>query len=414
MQANNQGGEEKKRRIVIIVGTRPQIIKSAPVLRELRKGNASRFFESSIINTGQHYDYEMNRHFFKELDLPEPEIDLEVGQEKASANDQIGRIIVLLGKYLSANPPDLAIVPGDTNSALAAGIACSKLGVKIAHLEAGCRSYDFRMSEEVNRRVLDHMSQVLLCPTSMCRKNLLGERVMGDVIENVGDTMLDSLFQFLPRVEKSDATSERKVEVDSYAFMTLHRAENVDDRDRLASILRGVGSLEIPTLFAVHPRTRRRIEQFDLKIPGNVKPIEPLPYFDTLRLVRDSNFVITDSGGVQKEAYWLKRPSMILRDTTEWREIVDAGASILIDCEKPSSFPRGFDQIKRMKREILKLQNGIPGPNQFGDGHAANRLVDILGKFFFSSSFFLRGSPETITDDDRYQLQDVLAHDGAA
>ena len=407
MPSDLNSGDEKneKKRVVIIVGTRPQIIKSAPLLKALKK---SRFFDCSIINTGQHYDYEMNRRFFKELDLPEPEINFEVGQEQASANDLVGRIILILGRYFNEYRPDLAIVPGDTNSALAAGIACSKLGVKIAHLEAGCRSNDFRMSEEVNRRVLDHMSHVLLCPTSLCRKNLVDEKVMGDVIENVGDTMLDSLLQFSPRIEESEATSEHKVEVGSYAFMTLHRAENVDDRHRLASILRWIDSLDFPVLFAVHPRTRRRIEQFGLEIPSNVDPIVPLPYFDNLRLVKDSSFVITDSGGVQKEAYWLQRPSMVLRDTTEWKEIVNVGGSVLVDCESLASFRDGFDRIKQIN--LLKTQNKVLGPNQFGDGHAADRVVDVLMRWFFPS---VTAPLQTVTNDDGYQLEDSLASDGA-
>jgi UDP-GlcNAc3NAcA epimerase len=356
----------KEKRIVVIVGTRPQIIKSGPVVAAFNARDDD--CHCTIINTGQHYDYEMNKQFFKELKLPDPEVDLGIGQ--GSANEQISRIVSSLDKHLSTNPPDLAIVPGDTNSALAAGLACSKLGIGIAHLESGCRSYDFRMSEEINRRVLDHISQILLCPTSLCKENLRGEKVLAKVVEFVGDTMFDSILEFAPNIEKSKALASNDLKPNQYAFMTMHRAENVDDARNLKAILSGIAALDIPIVFSVHPRTRSRMAEFNVKLPSNVKAIDPLSYFDTLRLIRDSKFVLTDSGGVQKESYWLRRPSMILRDTTEWIEIVNAGASFLVGHSGAA--------IQHCYQELERVQFHPDNDDLFGDGHASRKVVETI------------------------------------
>lgn len=363
----------QKKRVVIIVGTRPQIIKSAPVLKAFKSKSE---YECSVINTGQHYDYEMNKQFFMELDLPDPEIDLEVGQ--GSANEQIFKIMSSLDSHLSKNRPDLAIVPGDTNSALSAGIACSKLGIKIAHLEAGCRSNNFRMSEEINRRVLDHISDILLCPTPLSLKNVLAERVLAGVAENVGDTMFDSLLACTDSLEENGATSRLNLKRHSFVFMTVHRAENVDVERNLAAILKGIESFGIPVVFPAHPRTRSRLDKFESKLPGNMILIQPLPYLDTLRLVSDSKFVVTDSGGLQKECYWLGKRSLILRDTTEWTEIVTAGASILTGCDET-----------KIHKGYLDIDNLKPKPNEelelFGEGKAAQKVVKVIQNYLGDS-----------------------------
>lgn len=368
---------EDNKSIAIIVGTRPQIIKSAPVLEAFKKKNHTQLHnflvDCSIINTGQHYDYEMNRRFFKELDLPEPEVDLEIG--RGSPNEQVSRIISKLDEHFRDHKkPDLALIPGDTNSALAAGIACSKLGIKIGHLESGCRSNDMEMSEEINRRVLDHISQVLLCPTALCAENLRLERVQASIVENVGDTMLDSLLRFLPMIEDSRAIESLDLDAGCYAFMTMHRAENVDSKENLAAILRAMGSFGIQVVFAIHPRTREMIKRFGLNLSPNIRAIDPLGYFDTLRLQRDSKFVITDSGGVQKEAYWLHKPSLVLRDQTEWREIVGVGASLLVG-KGEEAILDGYERIQGPSFQ------DIPGSNLFGNGRAAEKVVDTVVRF---------------------------------
>jgi UDP-GlcNAc3NAcA epimerase len=366
-------GAGKMKKVAIILGTRPQIIKSAPVFKAFHGTN----IDCAIINTGQHYDYEMNREFFIELDLPEPEANLEVGA--GTPNEQISRIIAGLETHLAKIHPDLAIVPGDTNSALAAGIACSKLGIRIAHLESGCRSNDFAMAEEINRRVLDQVSHVLLCPTRTCSENLKSEHVLAEVIENVGDTMFDSILQLRDRISASQATARYQVGAQTYAFMTLHRAENVDDRKKIISILAAVDSFGVPILFSVHPRTRSKIEQFNIPRQKNITFIDPLPYFDALKLVKDSRFVITDSGGLQKEAFWLGRPTLILRDVTEWIEIVQSGAAILAGTD--------YDKIVKGNMKISSLETAslfTTASQLFGDGHAARRVVDTLTSYLSS------------------------------
>lgn len=356
-------------KISIILGTRPQIIKSAPVYEALSKAG----LDCDIVNTGQHYDYEMNRQFFSELKLPDPSADLGIGQ--GSPSEQVSGIVAGLGKLFSESRPDLAIVPGDTNSALAAGVACSKSGLPAAHLEAGCRSGDARMAEEVNRRLLDHMSQVLMCPTSACVGNVKAERVLARVIANVGDTMYDSLLKFMPTLEMMDAASKHGLEDGSYAFMTLHRAETVDDAGTLRATMGAVGALGIPVAFSVHPRTRERIRSFGIEPSPNMRLLEPLPYVETLSLASRSKLVITDSGGLQKEAYWLGKPVLVARETTEWGEIVKAGAAFLVG-SAPAGIRSGFRKAGRVKASSFRASRRI-----FGSGNASANVVRLVSRF---------------------------------
>ena len=356
-------------KVSIVIGTRPQIIKSAPVYHALMQAG----MQCDIVNTGQHYDYEMNREFFKELDLPDPSADLNVGA--GTPNEQISAIVGGLGRVFKDSRPDLAISPGDTNSALAAGIAGSKAGIPVAHLESGCRSNDIRMAEEVNRRVLDHMSQVLLCPTEACVKNVKSEHVLAAEVSNVGDTMYDSLLRFLPSLEMMDAASKYGLEDEGYAFMTLHRAETVDDPDALRSTLQGVASLGIPVAFSVHPRTRERLRALGAPSVSDITLLEPLPYVETLSMAGRSKFVITDSGGLQKEAYWLGRPVLIPRETTEWGEIVKAGAAFLVGTTA-DGIKRGYKRIGRVKPSSFKASKRI-----FGRGNASANVARVVSKF---------------------------------
>ena len=360
-------------KVAIILGTRPQIIKSAPVYHALVAAGTA----CDIVNTGQHYDYEMNRAFFKELDLPDAASDLNAGG--GTPNAQVSAIIGGLGSWFAAEKPDLALVPGDTNSALAAGIASSKSGVPLAHLEAGCRSNDFRMAEEVNRRILDHASQLLLCPTAGCVKNVRAEKVIARSVARVGDTMYDSLLKFIPSLEMMDAASKYGLEDGGYAFMTLHRAETVDDPAALRSVIEGVGSLGIPVAFSVHPRTRERLKSFAIPTGPNLTLLEPLPYVETLSLVGRSRFVITDSGGLQKEAYWLGRPVLIAREETEWGEIVSAGAAFLVGTEA-ASIRSGYRKVGTVKRRSFAATKTI-----FGRGDASENVVKAVSKFLSPS-----------------------------
>lgn len=360
-------------KVTIVLGTRPQIIKSAPVYHAFVAAG----FDCDIVNTGQHYDYEMNREFFKELDLPDPSSDLNVGG--GTPNEQVAGIVRGLGSLFAEGKPDLALVPGDTNSALAGGIACSKAGVPLAHLESGCRSNDFRMAEEVNRRVLDHMSQALLCPTPGCVRNVREEKVLARSVTNVGDTMYDSLLKFVPSLEMMDAASKYGLREGEYAFMTLHRAETVDDRATLRSVIEGVGALGVPVVFSVHPRTRERLKSFGVSAGPNFTLLEPLPYVETLSLAGRSEFVITDSGGLQKEAYWLRRPVLLTRDETEWGEIVKAGAAFLVGTER-SRIGQGYRKIRKVRPAAFRAAKRI-----FGNGNASANVVKAISKFLASA-----------------------------
>jgi UDP-N-acetylglucosamine 2-epimerase len=359
--------------VAIILGTRPQIIKSAPVSEALEKAGVM----CEIINTGQHYDYEMNREFFSELKLPDPAADLGVG--KGTPSQQVAQIIEGLGKRFDDGAPDLAIVPGDTNSALAAGIACSKSGVPIAHLESGCRSNDLRMAEEVNRRLLDHASQVLLCPTQSCVNNLRSEQVLADLVKNVGDTMYDSLLRHTSSIERIDVSKKYVMEPGSYAFMTIHRAEVVDERRALTEVMAGVSSLGTDVLFSVHPRTKERIREFGISVGPRVMMVGPLPYLDALALVKNSEYVITDSGGLQKEAFWLGKPSLITRETTEWTEIIKAGAAFLVGTKR-EGMARGARKVARVGRKNFRDSTKI-----FGNGKASQRVAQVVSDFLSST-----------------------------
>jgi UDP-N-acetylglucosamine 2-epimerase len=359
-------------KVSIILGTRPQIIKSAPVYHALTKAGV----ECGVVNTGQHYDYEMNRQFFSELDLPAPEADLNVGA--GTANEQASAIIRGLGKLFEDGKPNLAVVPGDTNSALAAGVACSKSGVPVAHLESGCRSGDFRMAEEVNRRLLDHMSQVLLCPTARCVRNVRSERVLAGTVENVGDTMYDSLLRFMPKVDELDAPDKFGFAEGGYAFMTLHRAETVDDREALGRVLGAVAGFPLPVAFAVHPRTKARLREFEISPGSNLKLLDPLTYEETLSMVMGSKLVVTDSGGLQKEAYWLGRPSLITRDVTEWGEIVDAGAAFLVGTN-PARIRAGYKRTGGVTGGPFTRSKRI-----FGKGDASANVARVASKYLRS------------------------------
>jgi UDP-GlcNAc3NAcA epimerase len=369
MMSDNRGnlrgtvGKGDRQKVVIIVGTRPQIIKSAPVFKAFERTGV----DCAIINTGQHYDYEMNRSFFEELHLPEPETNLAIGP--GSPSEQISGIIRGLGAHFAGRRPDLALVPGDTNSALAAGIAASKEGIPIAHLESGCRSDDFRMSEEMNRRVLDNISRVLFCPTQACVDNLRTEHVLAELVENTGDTMYDSILQCMGSIEKSDAVRRYELRGGGYAFMTLHRAETVDDPDALTSLLSAVDSLGFPIVFSVHPRTRSKLRQSTVSGSPNIRFIEPLPYFDALKLVKASTFVITDSGGLQKEAFWLGKPTLVTREVTEWMELVQEGRSFLVGTDR-GRILEGYRRIQDLAHGPASKPRAI-----FGDGHAAEKVV---------------------------------------
>jgi UDP-GlcNAc3NAcA epimerase len=349
-------------KLVSIVGARPQFIKAAVVSRELRKR-----YNEILVHTGQHYDYEMSGTFFDGLEIPTPDVNLAVGS--GTHGVQTGAMLKGIEEVLVTERPDWLLIYGDTNSTLAGALAASKLSVRVAHIEAGLRSFNRQMPEEINRVVADHLSSLLLCPSDTAVNNLAAEGIRQDV-HLVGDVMLDILNWATERSRgKSEEVLERHgLRKKSYFLATVHRSENTDDLSRLSNILNAFNALEEPVIFPVHPRTRRVINEGAYRLKPHVQLIDPVTYLEMVSLTDSAALVLTDSGGLQKEAYWLGVPCLTLREETEWVETVEAGWNILVgsDSERIIQAVRSF--APRNSRPML-----------YGDGCAATKCVDLLG-----------------------------------
>jgi UDP-GlcNAc3NAcA epimerase len=346
-------------KIVTVVGARPQFIKAAPVGRALREGG----HQEVLVHTGQHYDDVMADRFFRELEIPEPDANLGVGS--GSHAFQTGQMLIRLEEILLAQKPDWVLIYGDTNSTLAGALAASKLHLPLAHVEAGMRSYNRVMPEEVNRVVSDHLSNLLFTPTGTGVENLRKEGITRGV-HRVGDVMYDALLHFLPVARRrSSILEELGLTPGSYALMTAHRPETVDSDERLPQLLAQVGRLDLPIVFPAHPRTRKRLEAFGLlsRLPAGLRIVPPVGYLDMLVLEADARLVLTDSGGVQREAFFLSVPSVILRNETEWPELVELGASVLAG--------EGFQGVTS---EMAPFRPGTAPSEIFGSGDASRRI----------------------------------------
>jgi UDP-N-acetylglucosamine 2-epimerase len=356
--------------VAIVFGTRPQIVKSAPIVYEaLRCG-----LDLEVIHTGQHYDYLLSQVFIEEFGLPEPVVNLGVGS--GSHAYQTGEIMLRLEKYLVGGRYALVLIPGDTNSALAGALTSVKLGIPVAHVEAGARCYDMSMAEEVNRRLIDHCSKLLFAPTLNCKRNLEKESVIGEIYLT-GDTMYDVFLRFGDKAEKSDILEKLNIVNGEYGLLTLHRAENVDDPVRLRSILEGVKKANIGIIFPIHPRTANRLREYGISLEhSNIRIIDPVGYVDMLKLLKHARLVLTDSGGLQKEAFWSKTPCVTLRDRTEWVETVEAGVNFLVGTDAN----RIVQAVKFIEDNYDLIKGGFR-ENPFGDGCAARRIVDIVMHF---------------------------------
>jgi UDP-N-acetylglucosamine 2-epimerase len=354
-------------RIATIVGNRPQFVKAAAVSRRLREAH-----EELLVHTGQHYDDDLSRVFFDELEVPAPDRELGVGS--GSTASQTARMLGALEPVLSEWAPDLALVYGDTNSTLAGALAAAQLGVRVAHVEAGMRSGDWSMPEELNRVLTDHAGDLLLCSTPVAVANLDREGVHGRV-ELVGDVMADVSLAFASVAEeRSQALQEHALEPGAYLLVTAHRAGNVDDPARLARLVELLEALPQTTVFPLHPRTRARLEAAGLlerlAAAPRLKLTPPLGYLDFLTLARNARAILTDSGGVQKEAYLLGTPCVTLRDTTEWVETVEQGWNVLVDLDVDAA--------------LAALERDPPSgerPELYGGGHAAERICDVLATY---------------------------------
>ena len=328
-----------------------------------------------IVHTGQHYDYEMSKLFFDELELPDPIVNLNVGS--GSHAFQTGKMMIHLEKVILNLRPAAVIVPGDTNSALAGALVTVKQLVPVAHLEAGARSYDMKMPEEVNRRMIDHCSALLFSPTKNCMDNLRREHVIGKIYCS-GDTLYDAFSRHIDDA-RTDILQQSNIEAENYVVVTLHRAENVDNPERLRNIVAAMLELrELPVVFPVHPRTLSRFRSFGLidllREARHIKLIKPVRYGEMLSLLRYARLVFTDSGGVQKESFWANTPCVTLRENTEWIETVNLGGNVLAGATKRRivSSARSFLQDQNAKGRLRAVEN------PFGNGNASKKVVKAL------------------------------------
>jgi UDP-GlcNAc3NAcA epimerase len=361
-------------RWVTIVGARPQFVKIAAVSRAVANYNrtvsTSERIDDCIVHTGQHYDAGLSQVFFDELEIPAPRVNLNIGS--APHGEQTGRMLQAIERVLLEEQPDWTVVYGDTNSTLAGALAASKLNLRLAHVEAGLRSFNMRMPEEVNRIVTDRISDVLFCPTTIAVDNLAREGIVRGV-EQVGDVMFDaSLFSRDRARASSRVLDTRGLEPQRYVLATVHRAENTDDPVRLAGICEGLARVaeRWPVILALHPRTRRLLAESRLESRlGRVTVIEPVPYLDMIRLEESARAICTDSGGVQKEAFFYGVPCITLRDETEWVETVEAGCNVLA-----GAAPDRIQQAVEAARPAGTAQAAA----FYGGGDAADRIVTCL------------------------------------
>jgi len=312
--------------IVSIVGARPQFVKAAVVSRAIQ---ASGFASEHMVHTGQHFDANMSEVFFGELGIPEPAVNLGVGGGTHGQNT--GRMLEAIEKVLLEESPDWVLVYGDTDSTLAGALAAAKLHLPVAHVEAGLRSFNRRMPEELNRVLTDHLASLLLVPTETAVANLRAEGIDGPSVRMIGDVMYDAALIYGSEAEsRRELLTQLRVERGAFVLATIHRPSNTDDSDCLAGILEAFAGAQLPIVWPVHPRTRRRIESFGLAIPANVRAIDPVGYLDMVLLEKSAAVIATDSGGVQKEAFFHRVPCLTLREETEWVELVELGVNRLV------------------------------------------------------------------------------------
>jgi UDP-N-acetylglucosamine 2-epimerase len=348
-------------KFLTVLGARPQFVKAAPLSAALR-----RRFTEVLVHTGQHYDREMSDVFFEQLGIPAPDHHLHIGSGPHGA--QTGAMLAQLETVMQDERPDVVLVYGDTNSTLAGALAAAKLQIPVAHVEAGLRSFNRAMPEEINRVVTDHLSTWLFAPSEHAERQLATEGI-GRGVHVVGDIMRDAVLQHAERARTlSPYPDAAGVCPGAFYLCTVHRAENTDQPERLAGILAGLARLDRPVVLPLHPRTAKRLKEFGLTPAASIRVIEPVGYFDMLQLERSAAAILTDSGGVQKEAYYLDVPCVTLRDETEWVETVDVGWNILAGTD-PDAIVAALDQHGRGRP---------PHPPLYGNGDAAEAIVRVF------------------------------------
>ncbi|MFW9853005.1 MAG: non-hydrolyzing UDP-N-acetylglucosamine 2-epimerase [Candidatus Thorarchaeota archaeon] len=359
-------------KLFIISGARPQFIKLSPILQNLNDTNEIDYYH---LHTGQHYDSYMSEVFFKELDLNAPDINLQVKSTKHG--EQTSKMISGIEEILLQEKPDAVLVPGDTNSTLAGGISASKLQIPVIHLESGLRSYDYRMPEEINRRLTDHLSRMLITTSQTATTNLLKEGIEESWIFQTGDTMVDAILRNSERAESiSSILEDINLKRKEYLLLTLHRQENVDFKDRLESILTSLNQIEEKVVFPIHPRTKKMVDKFNFQSylnNENIITIEPVGYLDFIKLEKHAQIILTDSGGIQKEALTLEVPCLTLRDNTEWIETIEMGVNKLVGAEE-NLIVNGINDIISNISKYDKM-NWI---NPYGDGLSSEKIVEEI------------------------------------
>lgn len=359
-------------KVAIVMGTRPEIIKLSSIIKLLNKKN------STIIFTGQHYDYNMSMQFIEDLDIRKPDYSMKLTKLQNTTTDratQIGEIVLNLAKIISKIEPDTVIVQGDTNTVLAAAIAGIKCSVPVTHVEAGLRSNDWRMPEEHNRIAVDHISEFLFAPTEHAKKTLQSEKVHGKTYVT-GNTSIDAIQQNMSKAEKKANLSIEKN--NDFALVTLHRGENVDNKETLSSIVQGLVQSKIDMIFPAHPRTVKQLQRFGLykklQESDNILVIPPVGYFDMIYLMKKSRFIISDSGGVQEEATSpsIRKKVLIVRKSTDRPEAVKAGYSELVGT--------GAQKIVQAIRDTQDNPKITSDANPYGNGHSAEKILSVLRK----------------------------------
>lgn len=354
--------------LLTVVGARPQFIKAAAVGYAIRAAaQRGRAIRSTLLHTGQHYDVEMSRVFFDELGIQPPDYDLAIGS--ASHGAQTGRMLEAIERVIETTHPDVLLVYGDTNSTLAGALAASKLHVPVAHVEAGLRSYNRRMPEEINRVVADHLSRWLFCPGQTAAANLAKEGIERGV-HVVGDVMYELVLMFGRKGELPAGWSGRQLEPNRYVLATIHRAENTDDEERLMAILDGLGDIarEMPVVAPLHPRTEKLLAARGKSLPPGIHAVAPLSYRQMASAEGGAALIVTDSGGVQKEAYWLGVPCVTVRDETEWLETLDEGRNVLVGANRNRLVGEARKQLSRGRRTEPVVDQAT----------AASSIVDVL------------------------------------
>lgn len=364
-------------KILTIVGARPQFIKAAAVSRAIATHNQhypNQPVDEIIVHTGQHYDWNMSKVFFEQMQIPQPDYHLDIGGLSHGA--MTGRMLEKIEAVILSEKPDLVLVYGDTNSTLAGALAAVKLHVPIAHVEAGLRSYNRRMPEEINRILTDHTSDLLFVPTDLAMENLRREGITEDRIHWVGDVMYDAALHYETKAQQhSKILHKLGLNDRNYILVTIHRAENTDNPQRLRAIFEGLTLVanEIPLVVPLHPRTKVALQREKMvkeKISSNIRLIEPVGYLDMVMLEKNARIIVTDSGGVQKEAFFYQVPCVTLRDETEWTELVDLGWNRVVVPISEVIVAEGIHQG-------LKSKAGSDA-KPYGDGRSANRIIEIL------------------------------------